>query len=88
MGITSVIAIFIQGFRSFASTFLRSPLGGGGGEIFRTGKKKKEENICHFEKDALSPVRGLFYCNNKFSFGRSEFLLIYSCNVDQITLQP
>lgn len=27
VGIASVIGIFIQGFRSFASTFLRSPLG-------------------------------------------------------------
>lgn len=32
-------------------------------------------------------MHGLFYYNNKFPFGRSEFLLIYSC-IDQITLQP
>lgn len=49
MGIASVIGIFIQGFRSFALTFLRSSLGG---EI---ANKKKN---MPFRKDvvARSPV--------------------------------
>lgn len=82
MGIASVIGIFIQGFRSFALTFLRSSLGG---EI---ASKKKEYAVPKRRCRAVAGVRGLFYCNNKFPFGRSEFLLIYSCNVDQITSQP
>lgn len=65
-----------------------------GGEI--SNKEEKEEKYAVPKRRCrvvaaprrATPVYGLFYCNNKFPFGRSEFLLIYSCNVDQITLQP
>lgn len=50
VGIASVIGIFIQGFRSFASTFLRSPLGG---EI-----SNKEKKIRRSEKTLSREVAG------------------------------